>query len=409
MNVSSAEEHLRILRRGAVDVVPEAELLEKLRRGQPLRVKFGADPSSPDLHLGHYVVLRKLRELQELGHQIVFLIGDFTGTIGDPTGRSETRKQLGRDEVARNAETYREQVFRVLDRGATEVCSNSEWMDRMTAADLIRLCGNATVARMLEREDFSARYGSGHAIGIHEFLYPLIQAYDSVMVRADLEVGGSDQRFNLLMGREVQRAFGQSPQAVLMLPLLEGTGGGAKMSKSLGNAVGIDEAPTDMFGKLMSISDELMGRYMELLEPALWDAVGEGLKAGQVHPMEAKKRLAWSLVRRFHGDGAADQVQAEFEHRFQRRQAPTSVPAYHWPGDVPEVISVPELLFQAGLVGSKSEARRLISQGAVRIGGERQGEFEWRPSQAGEGRGVLVQVGSRRACEVFFKETSIQP
>lgn len=409
MTARTLEEQLRILRRGAVDVVPEAEVVEKLRSGRPLRVKFGADPSSPDLHLGHYVVLRKLRELQELGHQIVFLIGDFTGTIGDPTGRSETRKPLTREEVAINAETYREQVFRVLDRAATEVCSNSEWMDQMGAADLIRLCGNATVARMLEREDFSARYESGHSIGIHEFLYPLIQAYDSVMVRADLEVGGSDQRFNLLMGREVQRAFGMAPQAVLMLPLLEGTGGGAKMSKSLGNAIGIDEAPTEMFGKLMSITDELMQRYMELLVPDLWEELGPGLRAGEHHPMHAKKRLAWALVERFHGKDAAEQVQGAFESRFQRRQVPQDLPTYRWPGALPSALSVPHLLVSAGLAASASEARRLIAQGAVRIDEGKVEGLEWATSRLKGGGRLLLQVGSRRACQVFFEETSIQP
>jgi tyrosyl-tRNA synthetase len=313
----SPTEQIPLIRRGTVDVLPEDEFLAKLRQKRPLRVKFGADPSAPDLHLGHGVALTKLREFQDLGHTVIFLIGDFTGMIGDPTGRSDTRKPLTREQVRANAVSYEEQVFKVLDRNRTEVRFNSEWMDRMSASDVVRLCALCSVARMLEREDFSKRYSEQQSIGIHEFLYPLVQAYDSVALKADVEVGGTDQRFNLLLGREVQKAYGLEPQVIVTLPLLEGTDGRQKMSKSLGNAIGIAEPPAEIFGKLMSISDDLMMRYYELLTAEDNAVLRAGIERGELHPMAAKKGLAKSLVERFY-DASVGQQALTAERRFQR-------------------------------------------------------------------------------------------
>ncbi|MEW6298265.1 MAG: tyrosine--tRNA ligase, partial [Thermodesulfobacteriota bacterium] len=287
----SVAEQLREICRGTVDIIPLEELQQKLERGQPLRVKLGVDPSAPDLHLGHTVVINKLRQFQQLGHQVIFLIGDFTAMIGDPTGRSETRKPLTRDEVKRNAETYTQQVFKILDPSRTELRFNSEWTDALSAADIVRLCGHYTVARLLERDDFSKRFRDGIPIHVNELLYPLLQGYDSVALRADIEVGGTDQRFNLLVGRELQRAYGQEPQVILTMPLLEGTDGVQKMSKSLGNYIGITDPPAEMYGKIMSISDPLMYKYYELLSAVDIHRL-HAIRAGEVHPMEAKKQLA---------------------------------------------------------------------------------------------------------------------
>jgi len=398
--MTSVEDQLRIIRRGAVDVLPEDELLAKLRKGQPLRVKFGADPSAPDLHLGHVVALTKLREFQDLGHHVIFLIGDFTGMIGDPTGKSETRKPLSREQVLANAETYRQQVFKVLDESRTEVRFNSEWMERMSAADVVRLCGHYTVARMLEREDFAKRYADERAIGIHEFLYPLVQGYDSVALRADIEVGGTDQRFNLLVGRELQKAYGQAAQVVVTLPLLEGTDGVQKMSKSLGNAIGVAEAPEEMFGKVMSISDAMMLRYYELLTGEGTDVVRGQIEVGALHPMEAKKRLAQWVVARFYDAEEGRRQRDAFEGRFQRRELPREVPAFEWPAVPPSALLLPQVMAAAGLVNSTSEARRLIRQGAVRINGERVHDIahviEPTPQP------LLIQVGPRRLVTVKF-------
>lgn len=393
----SAKEQLEVIKKGTSDLLPEAELLEKLKTGKPLRVKLGADPSSPDLHLGHYVALRKLKQLQDLGHQIVFLIGDFTGMIGDPTGRSATRPALTRDEVVKNAETYEEQVFRVLDRSKTEIRFNSEWMDKMNAADVVKLCASATVARMLERDDFSARYKDEKPIGIHEFLYPLVQAYDSVALDADLEVGGTDQRFNLLMGREVQRSAGQNPQAILCMPLLEGLDGVAKMSKSLNNAIGISEPPEEMFGKLMSLSDEIMPRYAELLTDLDWPEIAKRIEAGALHPMDAKKQLAESIVGEMHDDSGAAAGRAAFESRFQRREVPKDLPELRVVAA--EEISLPQVMVEAGMAKSGGEGRRLIGQGAVRIEGEKVGDLTYRLGGAKE---LLLEVGRRRACRLVF-------
>lgn len=389
-----AEEQLTLLREHAVDVIPEHEFAEKLRSGRPLRVKFGADPSAPDLHLGHVVVLRKLRQFQDLGHHVIFLIGDFTARIGDPTGRSETRRPLSREEVARNAQTYREQVFKILDPTRTEVRYNSEWMEPMRAADFVKLCATYTVARMLERDDFAKRYRSGQPIGIHEFLYPLIQGYDSVALQADVEVGGTDQRFNLLVGREIQRAYGQEPQVVMTLPLLEGTDGVQKMSKSLGNAIGITEPPEEIFGKVMSISDELMLKYYELLISGEAARVREQLSAGTLHPMEAKKRLARQLVEMFWSKEAAAVAERKFEDRFQRRQIAEDVPSFAWPEDCEQQVPVWRALVLMGFASSNSEARRLIAQGAVRVNGQRVKTVHAAITR-GDGH-VVVQVGSRR-------------
>src|SRR3989337_2059678 len=324
----SIQEQLEIIKRGSVEVISEDELVKKLNRGKPLLIKAGFDPTAPDLHLGHTVLIHKLRQFQELGHKVLFLIGDFTGMIGDPTGKSETRKYLTRDDVAKNSETYKEQVFKILDREKTEVRFNSEWMDRMTAVDLISLAARYNVARMLERDDFHKRYKSGQSISIHEFLYPLIQGYDSVALKADVEVGGTDQKFNLLVGRELQRDYGLEPQVVLTMPLLEGTDGVNKMSKSLTNYIGITDAPQDMFGKLMSISDELMWRYLELLSfRSIGEIAGwrEEVSAGR-NPRDIKVLLAQEIIARFHSQQAAEAALAEFEARFRHGVLPDDMP-----------------------------------------------------------------------------------
>jgi len=393
----SVEAQLREIERGTVAIIPRQELIEKLRRGKPLRVKWGADPSAQDLHLGHTVVLNKLRQFQELGHTVIFLIGDFTAMIGDPTGRSETRKALTRDEVRANAETYAQQVFRILDPDRTELRFNSEWLDAMTPTDIVRLCGHYTVARLLERDDFSKRFRDGVPIHVHEFLYPLVQAYDSVALHADVELGGTDQHFNLLVGRDVQRGFGQEPQVILTTPILDGINGGQKMSKSLGNAVGIADPPDDMYGKLMSISDELMLGYYELLSTVDADYV-RSVAEGYVHPMQAKKQLAAELVARFHDAAAAKHAAAAFSRRFQQGQQPDEMPTHAWAADDPNVW-VCRLLKTSGLAKSTSEARRLIRQGGVRLDGERVTDPELHVPAAGE---TVVQVGKRRILKVVF-------
>jgi len=398
--MKSVEEQLAVICRGAVDVLPGDELAGKLREGRPLRVKLGADPSAPDLHLGHLVALNKLREFQDLGHVVIFLIGDFTGMIGDPTGRSETRKPMTLEQVRANAETYRQQVFKILDPARTEVRFNSEWMDRMPARDMIRLCAHYTVARMLERDDFAKRYEEERAIGVHEFLYPLIQGYDSVALQADVEVGGTDQRFNLLVGREIQKAYGQASQVVVTLPLLEGTDGVQKMSKSLGNAIGIADRPDDMFGKLMSISDAMMLRYYELLVGEEVNALRRQIESGAVHPMELKKRLAGTIVARFSGEETGRQEQERFERQFQQRQVPENVPKFEWHGTPPATVRLAEVLTVSGMTGSLSEARRLVQQGAVRVDGERVADAQC--TIAPTEKELLIQVGPRRIQSIVF-------
>ncbi len=396
--MTTAEEALAELRRGTEEIVREEELLERLRAGRPLRVKAGFDPTAPDLHLGHTVLLNKLRRFQDLGHEAIFLIGDFTAMIGDPSGRSATRPPLTRDEVIENARTYEEQIYKILDPERTLVMFNSSWMGEMDAAGLIRLAARWTVARMLERDDFAKRYAEGRPIAIHEFLYPLIQGYDSVALKADVELGGTDQKFNLLVGRELQRDYGQPPQVIMTLPILEGLDGVQKMSKSLGNYVGITEPPEEQFGKLMSISDTLMWRYFELLSfrPAaeierLRREVAEGR-----NPMEAKFELAEELVGRFHGAEAARRAKEAFIARFRRHELPEDLPetTVAAPGGR---IRLANLLKEAGLVPSTSEALRMIRQGAVRIDGERVSDTALEI----EAGGVHVyQVGKRRFARV---------
>ncbi len=395
---TAIDEQLGLIKHGAAELIGEDELRRKLSRGKPLRVKAGFDPTAADLHLGHTVVMHKLRHFQELGHQILFLIGDFTARIGDPTGRSETRPTLSTEEIAANAATYQEQAFKILDRSKTEVMWNSTWMDAMNAADLIRLAGEYTVARMLERDDFEKRYRAEKPISIHEFLYPLVQGYDSVAMEADVELGGTDQKFNLLVGRELQRSHSKEPQVVLTMPLLEGLDGVQKMSKSLGNAVGITESPSEIYGKMMSISDELMVRYYELLSEAGPDAVAS-LKAGRLHPMEAKKAIAAEIVARYHDEDAATQARADFEAQFQKGGLPEEVPEMDWPDAGDGEVWICRLLKETGLAKSKGEARRLISQGGVRIDDERVTDAELQVAAIGK---PLIRVGKRRILRVNF-------
>ena len=392
------EESLEQIKRGAIDLLIEEELIERLKTGRPLRIKAGFDPTAPDLHLGHTVLINKLRQFQDLGHHVMFLIGDFTGMIGDPTGKNLTRQPLSREQILENAKTYQEQVFKILDPATTEVLFNSTWFDRMTPADFIHLAAKHTVARMLERDDFGKRYASGQPIAIHEFLYPLVQGYDSVAMRADVELGGTDQKFNLLVGRELQKHYGQSPQIVLTMPILEGLDGVQKMSKSLGNYVGIRDEPNEMFGKLMSISDELMWRYFELLSfrPVAEIAEWQRQTMAGLNPRDVKFKLAEELVARFHGIDAGRHALAAFIERFQKGALPENLAEMR-------VLSrngglaIASLLKEAGLVASTSEALRLIQQGAVRIDGERVGD---RNLELVVGSKHVYQVGKRRVARV---------
>lgn len=392
------EESLEQIKRGAIDLLLEEELIERLKTDRPLRIKAGFDPTAPDLHLGHTVLINKLRQFQDLGHHVMFLIGDFTGMIGDPTGKNLTRQPLSREQILENAKTYQEQVFKILDPAKTEVLFNSTWFDRMTPADFIHLAAKHTVARMLERDDFGKRYASGQPIAIHEFLYPLVQGYDSVAMRADVELGGTDQKFNLLVGRELQKHYGQSPQIVLTMPILEGLDGVQKMSKSLGNYVGIRDEPNEMFGKLMSISDELMWRYFELLSfrPVAEIAEWQRQTAAGLNPRDVKFKLAEELVARFHGSNAGRHALAAFIERFQKGALPENLAEMR-------VLSrngglaIASLLKEAGLVASTSEALRLIQQGAVRIDGERVGD---RNLELAVGSKHVYQVGKRRVARV---------
>jgi len=398
MTQPAPEAQLEIFRARTQSLISDAELLVKLRRGKPLRIKFGCDPSAPDLHLGHVVPLTKLRALQELGHTIIFLVGDFTAMIGDPTGRSRTRVSLSREEVQRNADTYREQVSTLLDMTKAEIRFNSEWMDRMTAAELIQLTSHQTVARLIEREDFKTRYQSGTPIALHEFLYPLVQAYDSVVLEADLEVGGTDQLFNLLLGREIQRAYGQEAQVVLTLPLLEGTDGVEKMSKSLDNAIGVREAPHEIFGKTMSIPDRLLPRWLELLaepDPDL-EQLQRSVEDGEGNPRDLKLALARQLARRFHGEQAAAEAEAHFDRVFRQHQPPRDVPELEVASSRPEGEELVQVLLASGFASSRSAARRLIRQGGVRLDQARVEELD-RTVAPGE---YLLQVGKRRFARV---------
>ena len=400
-SLSSLDDSLDVIRRGVDEILVEADLVKKLERGELLRVKAGFDPTAPDLHLGHTVLLNKLRQFQQLGHQVMFLIGDFTGLIGDPSGRNLARKPLGKEELERNADTYRDQVFKVLDPERTEVCFNSSWMGELGADGMIRLAAQHTVARMLERDDFQKRHRSGRPIGIHELLYPLCQGYDSVAMRADVELGGTDQKFNLLVGRHLQEAYGHSPQVAITLPILEGLDGVQKMSKSLGNYVGITDPPREMFGKIMSVSDTLMWRYFELL------SLGTSLvelrrmrtraEAGTVNPKEFKVRLAGEIVARFHGAAEARDAEEEFARRFAGGVLPEDMPERQVDGAGAQGVRLANVLERIALTGSTSEARRMIRQGAVRIDGDR---VEDETMSLPRGAVHVLQVGKRRFARV---------
>ena len=386
------------IKRGTDEILPEEELIEKLKSGKTLTIKAGFDPTAPDLHLGHTVLINKLRTFQQLGHNVVFLIGDFTGLIGDPTGKNVTRKPLSKEQVLENAKTYQEQVFKILDKEKTQIRFNSEWMDALGAAGMIKLAASQTVARMLERDDFKKRYNGGQPIAIHEFLYPLVQGYDSVALKSDVELGGTDQRFNLLMGRELQKENGLSQQAVVMVPLLEGLDGVQKMSKSLNNYIGITDAPNDMFGKVMSISDDLMWRYYDLLSFRPLEEVAE-LKAkveAGANPRDIKIELAKEIIARFHDEAAAEGAHQDFIQRFQKNAIPDDMPEVSVAMEV-DGIAIGNLLKEAGLVGSTSDAMRMIKQGAMKIDGEKVEDTRLVITEAGE---AVYQVGKRKFARV---------
>ena len=393
------QDQLRELKRGIVDIISEEELIAKLKKGRPLKVKVGFDPTAPDIHLGHTVVLQKMRQFQDAGHEVICLIGDFTGMIGDPSGRSSTRPPLTRQEVLENAKTYQKQVKKILDPDRTIMAYNSQWMDNMVVSDFIKLTSVQTVARMLERDDFKKRFQQQHPISIHEFLYPFIQGYDSVALKADVELGGTDQIFNLLIGRDIQKAYGQEQQVVMTLPLLEGTDGVLKMSKSYNNYVGVDDAPDDMFGKIMSVSDELMWKYYELLSSRSIDEI-QGLKdrvqKGAVHPMDAKMALAREMVERFHGAQEAGLASESFTRVFKEKAVPQDMPEIALALERPWICSV---LKDASLVKSTSEAKRLVVQGAVSIDDEKVSD----PEQVLSSGVYIIKVGKRRFARVSIE------
>ncbi len=393
----SVSEVMQQLLRGAEEIIPEAELVKKLSTGKPLEVKAGFDPTAPDLHLGHTVLINKLRQFQTMGHKVTFLIGDFTGLIGDPTGKSATRPPLSAEQIAENAKTYQEQVFKILDPELTKVRFNSQWMAKMSSADMIRMAAQYTVARMLERDDFSKRYASNQSIAVHEFLYPLVQGYDSVVLESDIELGGTDQKFNLLVGRDLQKSYGKSQQAILTVPLLEGLDGVQKMSKSLGNYVGITDAPNDMFGKLMSISDELMWRYFELLSfrplseiEAFQAQISEG-----ANPRDIKFLLCNEIITRFHSAADAERAKLDFIQRFQKNAIPEDMPELNIP--LGEGMPIGNLIKTAELCASTSEAMRMVKQGAVKIDGEKVSD----PKQLiVETKPFVLQVGKRKFARI---------
>ena len=391
-------EQLAELQRGCEEILPDGGLAKRLATGKPLKIKAGFDPTAPDLHLGHTVLINKLRQFQQFGHEVIFLIGDFTGLIGDPTGKNATRPPLSPEEIAQNAETYQQQIFKILDPEKTRIAFNSEWMNAMGSAGLVKLAASHTVARMLERDDFSKRYAAGQPIAIHEFLYPLVQGYDSVALQADVELGGTDQKFNLLVGRQLQQDAGQNPQVVMTLPLLEGLDGVQKMSKSLGNYVGITDAPDEMFGKLMSISDELMWRYFELLSFRPLPEI-EMLKqriAGGENPRDIKFELGMEIVARFHDESAATAARDTFIARFQKHAIPDDLPEVELTSEG-EGVGIAHALKASGLVASTSEGFRMIKQGAVRLDSER---IESRDVSIAVGSSVVLQVGRRKFARV---------
>ncbi|GBE37868.1 MAG TPA: tyrosine--tRNA ligase [Nitrospirae bacterium] len=398
-------EQFDIIKRGTVEILPEEDLMKKLEQSfktkTPLKIKAGFDPTAPDIHIGHTVLLEKMRQFQDLGHEVIFIIGDFTGMIGDPTGRSEIRKPLTKDEVLKNAETYKEQVFKVLNRDKTSIVFNSEWLGEINVMDFARLGSMQTVARMLEREDFKKRFENHQDISIIEFYYPLIQAYDSVHLKADIELGGTDQKFNLLMGRTIQKRMGVAEQVVIMIPLLEGTDGVNKMSKSLGNYIGITETPKDMFGKIMSISDELMLRYYELLSRMSLDelkALQNGIEDGSIHPKKAKQDLAQEIVERYHGKESAVKARDEFEHIFREKGLPDEIPVFKLRGE-DDKKWLPRIIKDNGLAKSTSEAMRLIRQGGVSIDGKKWDD----PGKDLPGKEFLLKVGKRKFLKVVIK------
>ncbi len=397
MDINATLQHIM---RGAVEFIDQEELVKKLQRGVPLRIKAGFDPTAPDLHLGHTVLIQKLKHFQELGHQVIFLIGDFTGMIGDPTGKNETRPPLTREQVLANAETYKQQIFKILDPDKTEIAFNSTWMNAFSASDFVSLCSRYTVARMLERDDFHKRYNDNRPISIHEFLYPLVQGYDSVALKADVELGGTDQKFNLLMGRTLQHQYGQEAQCILTMPLLEGLDGVNKMSKSLGNYVGIEDAPADMFGKLMSISDDLMWRYYELLSDKGLEEIAtlkEDVQSGQLHPKKAKEMLACEITARYHGAGAGETALEEFNRVFAQGKLPDDMPEHG--ADQGDASKPVNFLEASGLCASRGEARRLIKQGALSIDGEKASDGET-PLEPGE---YVIKLGKKRFLKLHIR------
>lgn len=394
----SVEEQMELIRRGTDEILVESELVEKLKEKRPLRIKAGFDPTAPDLHLGHTVLINKLRQFQDLGHEILFLIGDYTGMIGDPTGKVATRPPLTQEDVEKNAKTYQQQIFKILDKKKTKIVFNSEWMSKMSSAEMIKLAASSTVARMLERDDFSKRYKSGQSIAIHEFLYPLIQGHDSVVMQADVELGGTDQKFNLLMGRQLQEQAGQKPQCVLTMPILEGLDGVQKMSKSLNNYIGINDEPKDMFGKIMSISDDLMWRYFELLSFRPMSEI-EALKADMEegkNPRDIKFLLAEEIIARFHSEEAATTAREGFIAQFAKNKIPDDIPEFSFETD-DDGYPIANLLKDAGLCSSTSEAIRMIQQGAAKIDGEK---ITDKSVRVYTGTNCVLQVGKRKFARV---------
>lgn len=399
------EKQFETIKRGAVEIIVEDELMRKLRKSyeekRPLRIKAGFDPTAPDIHLGHTVLLEKMRQFQELGHEVIFLIGDFTGMIGDPSGKSEMRKPLTREEVLENAKTYKEQIFKILDPDVTTIAFNSEWMSALTAEDMMRLAGRYTVARMLERDDFRERFVSQNPISIHEFLYPLIQGYDSVVLKADVELGGTDQKFNLIVGRELQREYGQEPQSLILMPLLEGLDGIKKMSKSLGNYIGIAEPPKEIFGKIMSISDELMFRYYELLSRISIEELNmlkEGIQTGKIHPKKAKENLALEIVERYWSKDKALMAKEEFERVFKEKGLPDEIPVVELEWEEDEMW-VPKMMKLSGLTSSTGESIRLIKQGGVAIDDKRYSDPDGKLAKGN----YLFKVGKRKFLKIKSK------
>lgn len=402
------DKQLEVIHRGAIEIVPETELVDKLKRsiesGKPLTIKLGLDPTAPDIHLGHTVVLQKLRQFQDLGHQVILILGDFTARIGDPTGKSETRKQLTEEQVLTNARTYEKQIFKILDRERTRVVFNSQWLAPLDFARVIELSAKCTVARMLERDDFAKRFKDCLPISIHEFFYPLMQGYDSVALRADVELGGTDQKFNLLMGRTLQKEYGQEPQVALMMPILEGLDGVHKMSKSLGNYIGIDEPPREMYGKTMSLSDDLMLRYFELVTAVSLEelrTIEDGLKNGGMHPRDIKMRLAREIVAQYHDQEASYAAEEEFKRIFQQKDLPDELPDFKLGEDILEngMVWLPKLIVLAKMAGSTSEARRLIQQGGVKVDGEKIDDPNCNISPVSN---MIIQVGKRKFTRIIL-------